>query len=252
MSHDVAPWSADEFERRLRALEVRYHIHHPYHLRMAEGSLSPAQIQGWVANRFYYQINIPRKDGAILANCPDREVRRKWIQRVLDHDGEGDDPGGIEAWTRLGEACGIPRDELNSLRRVLPGVRFAVDAYVNFARSAPWQEAVASSLTELFAPTIHKQRLAGWPTLYPWIAPEGLHYFQKRVSQAGRDVEHGLALTLSLFDTRAKQSRALEILQFKLDVLWTLLDAMWMAYVADMPPYFNCGPSSFETSPATT
>lgn len=236
------PWSVEEFERRLRAFDARYHIHHPFHVRMAEGSLDREQIQGWVLNRFYYQVSIPRKDAAVMANCPDREVRRRWIQRVLDHDGEGDDPGGIEAWTRLGEATGLLRDDLTSLRAVLPGVRFAVDAYVNFARSAPWQEAVASSLTELFAPTIHKQRLAGWPELYPWIAPEGLGYFQKRVSQAGRDVEHGLALTLRLFDTRAKQERALEILQFKLDVLWSMLDAMWMAYVEQKPPYFSCAP----------
>jgi pyrroloquinoline-quinone synthase len=235
-------WSAEEFERRLRAMDVRYHIHHPYHLRMAEGSLNREQIQGWVRNRFYYQVSIPRKDAAVMANCPDRELRRAWIQRVLDHDGQGDDPGGIEAWTRLGEACGIPRAELTDLRGVLPGVRFAVDAYVNFARSAPWEEAVASSLTELFAPTIHKQRLAGWPAHYPWIAPEGLSYFQKRVSQAGRDVEHGLAVTLARFDTRAKQDRVVEILQFKLDVLWTMLDAMWTAYVDEKPPYFNCRP----------
>jgi pyrroloquinoline-quinone synthase len=193
-----------------------------------------------VANRYYYQVNIPRKDGAILASCPDREVRKRWRQRIVDHDGDDQDPGGIEAWTRLGEACGIPREVLQSQREVLPGVRFAVDAYVNFARAAPWQEAVASSLTELFAPTIHKQRLAGWPTLYPWIAPEGLGYFQKRVSQAGRDVEHGLALTLGLFTTRAAQERALAVLQFKLDVLWSLLDALWMAHVAGMPPYFSC------------
>lgn len=238
----LSPWPAERFERELRALGARYHIHHPYHLRMSEGSLSPEQIRGWVLNRFYYQVNIPRKDAAVMANCPEREVRRRWIQRVLDHDGEGDDPGGIEAWTRLGEATGIARDELTSLRGVLPGVRFAVDAYVNFARSAPWQEAVASSLTELFAPAIHQQRLAGWPAHYPWIAPEGLRYFQQRVSQAGRDVEHGLALTLRLFDTRALQERALEVLQFKLDVLWSMLDAMWMAYVAEMPPYHSCGP----------
>lgn len=241
MSTDPRPaWSPAEFEQRLRALGARYHIHHPFHRRMAEGALERAQVQGWVTNRFYYQVQIPQKDAAILANCPDREVRRQWIQRLLDHDGAGDDPGGIEAWTRLGEACGIDREHLGSLRGVLPGVRFAVDAYVNFARRAPWEEAVASSLTELFAPAIHRQRLAGWPELYPWIAPEGLHYFRQRVSQAGRDVEHGLALTLRLFDTRARQHRALEVLQFKLDVLWTMLDAMWTAYIDGRPPYFNC------------
>jgi pyrroloquinoline-quinone synthase len=126
-----------------------------------------------------------------------------------------------------------------SLKHVLPGVKFAVDAYVNFARSASWQEAACSSLTEMFAPTIHKQRLAGWPDKYPWITPEGLAYFRKRVTQASRDVEHGLAITLDYFRTREQQERALEILQFKLDILWTMLDAMSAAYIENKPPYFN-------------
>lgn len=239
MNTTKQPWSREEFEARLREKEKFYHIHHPYHRLMAEGKLNKQQIQGWVLNRFYYQINIPRKDAAILANCPDQETRRLWIQRILDHDGAGDDPGGIEAWIQLGIACGLEREELTSLKRVLPGVRFAVDAYVNFARTATWQEAACSSLTELFAPTIHKQRLAGWPEKYPWIAPEGLAYFQKRVSQARRDVEHGLEITLSYFDSRQRQERALEILQFKLDILWTMLDAMYLAYLENKPPYYS-------------
>ncbi len=239
MNQSSTPWSPAEFEARLRARETFYHINHPYHLLMAEGKLTREQIQGWVANRFYYQVNIPVKDANILANCPDQATRKLWIQRIHDHDGVGDDAGGIEAWTRLGGAVGLPRDDLTSLRRVLPGVRFAVDAYVNFARNATWQEAACSSLTEMFAPTIHKQRLAGWPELYPWIEPEGLSYFRKRVSQANRDVEHGLAITLDHFTTRAQQERALGILQFKLDVLWTMLDAMYLAYIDNKPPYFN-------------
>ena len=237
--HTSPPLSRTKFEAQLRAKEIYYHINHPYHLLMAEGKLDKSQIQGWVANRYYYQVNIPVKDANILANCPDQATRKLWIQRVHDHDGLGDDPGGIEAWTRLGEAVGIPRDELTSLQQVLPGVRFAVDAYVNFARNASWQEAACSSLTEMFAPTIHKQRLAGWPDLYPWIEQEGLGYFRKRVTQANRDVEHGLAITLDYFDTRDRQERALNILQFKLDVLWTMLDAMYLAYIDKKPPYFN-------------
>ncbi len=234
------PWSREEFEAKLKEKGRLYHIHHPYHVMMAEGKLNEAQIRGWVLNRFYYQVMIPRKDAAIMANCPDRETRRQWIQRILDHDGHQDDPGGIEAWTQLGLACGLKRDDITSLQHVLPGVRFAVDAYFNFARTAPWQEGVCSSLTELFAPTIHKQRLAGWPELYPWIKPEGLTYFQKRVSQARRDVEHGLAFTLEYFSqSRQLQERALEILQFKLDILWTMLDAMYLAYVDNKPPYFS-------------
>ncbi|MGY6216311.1 pyrroloquinoline-quinone synthase PqqC [Methylolobus aquaticus] len=239
MTEDTRPWTREEFERRLRDKERFYHINHPYQVLMAEGKLNREQIQGWVANRFYYQVSIPRKDAAILANIPDREVRRKWLQRILDHDGYGEDEGGIEAWIRLGMACGMERDELTSLKHVLPGVRFAVDAYVNFARTATWQEAACSSLTELFAPRIHKQRLAGWPDLYPWIDQTGLAYFRKRVTQASRDVEHGLAITLDYFQTRAQQERALEILQFKLDILWTMLDAMHLAYIEQRPPYFN-------------
>lgn len=155
------------------------------------GGGSPEQIRGWVANRFYYQINIPLKDAAVMSNCPDRETRRCWVLRILDHDGYEDQPGGIEAWARLGDAVGLSRDELWSLKLVRPGVRFAVDAYVNFARRAPWQESVCSSLTEMFAPQIHKDRLATWPKHYKWIEPDDLHYFRSRVSLAQRDVEHG-------------------------------------------------------------
>jgi len=233
------PWSRSEFETKLREMERFYHIHHEFHVRMDAGQLDRDAIQGWVANRYYYQISIPRKDGAILANCPDREVRRQWIQRLLDHDGRGDDPGGIEAWLQLGEAVGLEREDLESERRVLPGVRFAVDAYVNFARRATWQEAISSSLTELFAPTIHQRRLDNWPTHYSWIRPEGYDYFRKRLGEARRDVQHGLQVTLDCFETRPQQQRALEILKFKLDVLWSMLDAMWLAYVEKRPPYSN-------------
>jgi pyrroloquinoline-quinone synthase len=223
-------WSREEFEEQLRAKGAGYHIHHPFNVRMHNGELSPDQIRGWVANRFYYQVCIPQKDAAILANCPDRETRRKWIERIHDHDGLGDNPGGIEAWTRLGIAVGIPREELWSLQHVTPGVRFACDAYVNFARQAPWQEAVCSSLTEMFAPKIHKDRLQTWPQHYPWIEADGLHYFRSRIPLATRDVEHGLQVTLDYFTTRRQQERALEILQFKLDVLWSMLDAIEKAY----------------------
>jgi pyrroloquinoline-quinone synthase len=218
-------WSREEFEAKLREKGKAYHIHHPFNVMLNTGAASREQIRGWVANRFYYQISIPIKDAAILSNCPDRAVRR-----ILDHDGYGDDPGGIDSWLRLAEAVGLKRDEVESLAHVIPGVRFAVDAYVNFARHAPWPEAVCSSLTELFAPEIHKQRLANWPDHYPWIDRAGLHYFQSRVSIARRDVEFGLAFTLDRFATRAQQERALEILQFKLDVLWQMNDAMALRY----------------------
>ena len=224
------PWTTEEFEARLRDKGHAYHIHHPFNIMLNSGAATPEQIRGWVGNRFYYQVNIPIKDAAILANCPDRAARRIWVQRILDHDGVGDDPGGIESWLRLAEAVGLARERVERLTDVLPGVRFAVDAYVNFARRAPWQEAACSSLTELFAPAIHRQRLAGWPEHYPWIDRAGLQYFQDRVSRARRDVEHGLAVTLEWFKTRAAQERALDILQFKLDVLWSMNDAMEQRY----------------------
>ncbi|HNG82190.1 MAG TPA: pyrroloquinoline-quinone synthase PqqC, partial [Burkholderiaceae bacterium] len=213
----MTAWTPAEFEARLRERGKAYHIHHPFNVMLNTGKATPEQVRGWVANRFLYQVAIPVKDAAILANCPDREVRRGWIQRILDHDGfeiSGPagtirDAGGIEAWLRLAEAVGLSREEVMDERHAIPAVRFAVDAYVNFARRVPWQEAVCSSLTELFAPEIHKQRLATWPEHYPWIEPEGLQYFRNRVSQARRDVEQGLAVTLEHFNTRALQQRAL-------------------------------------------
>lgn len=232
-------WTREEFEAQLREGGKSYHIHHPFNVMLNTGQATPEQIRGWVANRFYYQIAIPIKDAAVMANCPDREVRRGWAQRILDHDGfaygpmggeKTMDEGGIEAWIRLGLATGLQREEIVDLRHLLPSVRFAVDAYVNFARKAPWQEAVCSSLTELFAPAIHKQRLATWPEHYPWIESEGLQYFRNRTSQAPRDVEQGLAITLDHFRTRVQQERALAILKFKLDILWVMNDAMGQHY----------------------
>jgi len=227
------PWSASEFETLLRGKSTSYHIHHPFHVMMAQGKLNAAQLRGWVANRFYYQISIPLKDAAILSNCSDPEIRREWILRILDHDGfelNGiHDAGGIEAWIQLGHAVGLSRDDVTSLRFVAPASRFAVDAYVNFARQRPWQEAVASSLTELFAPHIHQQRITTWPEQYPWVDTAGLLYFKNRLTQARRDVAHGLKFTLEYFSqTRALQERALEILQFKLNVLWALADAIML------------------------
>ena len=237
VNNKILPMTREEFEAALRAKGQLYHSEHPYHKAMYEGQSTPEQIRGWVANRFYYQVAIPIKDAAIMANCNDPDVRRHWIQRIIDHDGEGEHEGGIEAWIALGEAVGLTREELLSQEYVLPGVRFAVDAYVNFARRACWQEAASSSLTELFAPQIHQSRLDSWPAHYPWIKPEGYAYFRKRLSEARRDVNHGLEITLDFYKTREQQERMLEILQFKLDVLWTMLDAMTLAYELNRPPF---------------
>ncbi|MCH4562480.1 MULTISPECIES: pyrroloquinoline-quinone synthase PqqC [Halomonas] len=235
----TAPLSPEAFRAALLAKGDYYHIHHPYQVDMAEGRATPEQIRGWVANRFYYQVMIPQKDAALLANCPDAATRRRWIQRLLDHDGHGDDAGGIEAWLALGEAVGLSREELWAQEHVLPGVRFAVDAYVNFVRRASWQEGAISSLTELFAPLAHQSRLDTWPGHYPWIDAAGYAYFRKRLKEARRDVEHGLEVALAVCTTVETQQRALEILQFKLDVLWSMLDAMTLAYQLDRAPYHS-------------
>ncbi len=223
----VEPSSRDEFVGRLRAvLERRYHHLHPFNQRMHRGELSREELQLWVANRFYYQINIPVKDALILANCPERAVRQQWIQRIIDHDGRPGEEGGIEAWLRLGEAMGVARTELVAQRRLLPGVRFAVDAYVQFCRSQPWLEAVAASLTEMFAPLIVKERLAAMLSHYRWVDPAGLKYFQNRLHQAPRDAEYALALVTERLRSPEEQARAVAALEFKCDVLWCLLDAV--------------------------
>ena len=240
MNEEKAPWTRAEFEARLRAKERYYHINHEFHVRMNEGGLDKEAVRGWVANRFYYQTTIPVKDAAIMANCPERDQRRKWVQRIIDHDGVTGEEGGIEAWLQLAQAVGLSREETLSYEHVLPGVRFAIDAYLNFARGATWQEAASSSLTELFAPKIHQKRLDNWPALYPWIDAAGYRYFRKRLTEARRDVQHGLDITLDYYTTRAGQEKALNILQFKLDILWTMLDCMWMAYIEKKPPFHNC------------
>ena len=234
-----APWTNEEFEQKLRAKEKFYHLNHEFHVLMHAGKLDRAAIQGWVANRFYYQIAIPVKDAAIMSNCWDRDVRREWIQRILDHDGRQGTEGGVEAWLQLGAAVGLTREELWAQKRLLPGVRFAIDAYVNFARHNPWEVAASSSLTELFAPAAHQARLDTWPQHYPWIEEQGYNYFRKRLSEARRDVAYGLRVTLDYYQTRQQQEQMLEVLQFKLDVLWTMLDCMWMAYIENKPPYHN-------------
>lgn len=231
------PWTDEEFEQNLKSLGRFYHIYHPFHIAMNNGECTQKQIQGWVANRFYYQINIPLKDAAVLANCPNREIRRLWVQRIIDHDGQNDEDGGIEAWLRLSEAVGLTREEVISQEHVLPGVRFAVDAYVNFVRHGTWQEAACSSLTEMFAPSIHQKRLDSWPEHYKWIDVSGYEYFRSRLSEARRDVQHGLKITLESFKSFESQKRAMSILQLKLDILWTMLDAMEMAYTHARPPY---------------
>ena len=222
-----ALWSEQEFVARIRAvLEAKYHDKHPFHIRMHQGELSVEELQSWILNRFYYQKNIPVKDALIVAKLPSREHRREWLKRIIDHDGRQGDEGGIEAWLRMGEAAGLNRGEMLDDRRILPGVRFAVDAYVNFCRLKPWPEAVASSLTELFAPDLVGKRIGVIEKHYPWVKPEGLEYFRARLTQAPRDAEHALRLVLQTGAIRQDQERAVDAVSFKCDVLWSLVDAV--------------------------
>ena len=225
-------WSPEEFTARLRAVgENSYHDQHPFHALMNDGRLDRPSLQGWVANRFYYQTQIPIKDAAILSNCPERDVRRVWIQRILDHDGTSGDEGGIEKWLCLGEAVGLSREEMLAQARLLPGVRYSVDAYVNFCRTKPWVEAIASSLTELFAPPLMTARLAAFEKHYPWVKPDGLRYFRGRLTQAPRDADFALRLVLERCRTREQQEQAVAALKFKCELLWAMLDAMHFAYI---------------------
>lgn len=211
---------------RLRAQGTRYHNLHPFHQRMDAGALTREELQRWVANRFYYQASIPLKDAAIMSNCPEVAIRREWIQRIIDHDGTAESDGGIESWLRLGEALGVSREKLASERGVLPGVRYAVDAYVNFARQRPWIEAVASSLTELFGPAAIRVRLAALERHYPWIDPAGLEYFRTRLVKAPRDADYALGLVVERCRTLDQQDAAVAALRFKTQVLWAQLDAI--------------------------
>jgi pyrroloquinoline-quinone synthase len=220
------PASPDDFTAELRSQGTRYHNLHPFHRRMDAGELTREELQRWVTNRFYYQKSIPLKDAAILSNCPEVAVRREWIQRIIDHDGRGDDPGGIESWLALGEALGVSRQVLASERRVLPAVRYAVDAYVNFARRRPWIESVASSLTELFGPSAIRVRLQALERHYPWIDPAGLEYFRTRLVKAPRDAQYALDLVVARCVTREQQEAAVAALRFKTELLWAQLDAI--------------------------
>jgi pyrroloquinoline-quinone synthase len=197
------PLPRDEFVAWLRSEAApRYHDKHPFHHAMHAGRLTRAQLQAWVANRFYYQTRIPVKDALIVAKSEDPAFRRAWLRRIRDHDGDAEGEGGIELWLRLGAAVGIPRDELRSHRHVLPGVRFACDGYVDLVRSRSLVEAVASSLTEMFSPDLMSTRIAAWEKHYPFVDAEALGYFRSRVPRAARDGEEALAFIVREATTR--------------------------------------------------
>ncbi len=220
-------WTREEFISELMKVGAeRYHDKHPFNVRMNEGRLSVAELQAWVANRFYYQINIPIKDAIILSKLPSSAERRVWIRRIIIHDGTADGEGGIESWIRLGEAVMLTREQLQSGFLLVPGVRFAVDGYVNYCRLQPWLLCVASSLTEMFAADAMAERIACLKKHSAWIKPGGLEYFERRLQQAPKDVDDALNLVLEHATTRVLQEEVVAAVRFKCDVLWCMLDAL--------------------------
>lgn len=209
----------------------RYHDHHRYHVLMHEGKLTRVQLQQWVLNRYYYQTRIPIKDAIILSKSDDPAFRRLWIRRIQDHDGTAEGEGGLAMWLRLAEGVGLDRDEVRSCRSVLPGVRFACDAYVELVRDRSLLEAVASSLTEFFAPDLMSRRILAWEQHYSWVKPETLAYFRSRVPRARRDSEEAIDVVVAGAVTYALQARCVAALIRKTEILWHLLDATYAAYV---------------------
>jgi pyrroloquinoline-quinone synthase len=228
----VSMTSGDDLELRLRAVGAEcYHDKHPFHAMLHGGRLSRAQVQAWALNRYCYQAAIPRKDATLLGRLEDRELRRVWVRRILDHDGFEGDPGGIERWLKLTDGLGLDRHYVMSMRGALPAVRFAVEAYVRFVGEHSPLEAIASSLTELFAPAIHKERIDGMLANYDFIDAEVMGYFRTRLSQAPRDVAFALDYVKREARTPELQRLAVDALRFKCDVLWAQLDALHHAYV---------------------
>jgi coenzyme PQQ biosynthesis protein C len=229
----------EELEAALRAIgSARYHDRHPFHALLHGGKLNRGQVQAWALNRYYYQSIIPLKDAAMLSRMIDQETRRAWRQRIIDHDGEETYGGGIERWLRLTDTLGFNRDYVTSGEGLLPGTRFAVEAYLHFVRERSLLEAIASSLTELFAPTIITERVAGMLAGYDFISRDALSYFDKRLSQAPRDANFAIEYVKREARLPHQQQAVLRALEFKCDVLWAQLDALHHAYVAPghVPP----------------
>lgn len=229
---DTAPLGREEFLAWLRREGApRYHDHHRYHVLMHEGKLTRLQLQQWVLNRYYYQTRIPIKDAIIVSKAEDPAFRRMWIRRIQDHDGQADGEGGLALWLRLAEGVGLDRDEVASCRSVLPGVRFACDAYVALVRDRSLVEAVASSLTEFFAPDLMSRRIQAWERHYPWVSTETLGYFRARVPRARQDSGEAIDFVVRHATTRDLQARCVAALIRKTEILWHLLDAVYGAYV---------------------
>jgi pyrroloquinoline-quinone synthase len=232
-SVSTQPMTGEELTSALRALSHRYWGTHPFHRRMHDGELTEPELRLWAANRWYYQSMLPQKDAAIISNCPIPEIRREWLPRIVYHDGTSDGDAGRERWLRLCEAVGLTRAEVIDERHVVPGVRFAVDAYVTFARTRPWLEAIASSLTEMFAGHLMRQRVVDMLANYPWIRKDDLAYFTNRIDAVSGEGKSTLDIVVRHATTRAQQDAAIAALSFKCDVLWSMLDAIERAAVKE-------------------
>ncbi|MCW8086967.1 pyrroloquinoline-quinone synthase PqqC [Sabulicella glaciei] len=235
------------FEGALRAIGAeRYHVHHPFHHLLHDGKLSKGQVQAWALNRYCYQAHIPMKDASLLARLPTPELRREWRRRLVDHDGDGVAPGGVERWLALTDGLGLDRDYVASMEGILPATRFAVEAYVRFVRERSVLEAVASSLTEMFSTDIIRTRVSGMLANYSFVSEETLAYFKPRLTQAPADVAFALDYVKREARTREQQEQCLAALRFKCDLLWAQLDALHFAYVEPaLPP-----PGAFRIPPS--
>lgn len=232
-----APWSREAFVEQLRSEGAsRYHDHHSFHVRMHEGKLGRAELQAWVLNRYYYQTRIPIKDAIIVSKSEDPAFRRAWIRRIHDHDGEREGEGGLALWLRLAAGVGLPVDDVRALKGVLPGVRFACDAYVELVRERSLVEAVASSLTEFFAPDLMSRRIVAWEQHYPWVDRSTIEYFRSRVPRARRDSEEAIEFVVAHATTRELQERSVAALIRKTEILWHLLDCVDAACHRDSRP----------------
>ncbi|HEY3066209.1 MAG TPA: pyrroloquinoline-quinone synthase PqqC [Methylomirabilota bacterium] len=226
------PLSREEFVERIRREGARrYHDAHRYHVLMHDGKLTQPQLQQWVLNRYYYQTRIPIKDALILSKSDDPAFRRMWIRRIRDHDGDEEGEGGLELWLRLAVGVGLDRDEVASCRSVLPGVRFACDGYVELVRERSLVEAVASSLTEFFAPDLMVKRIEAWERHYPWVGKDMLDYFRSRPPRARRDSQEAIDFVVTHATSLALQERCVDALIRKTEVLWHLLDCVYAAYI---------------------
>ncbi len=245
IGYDTAAWgdapllTKDDFEAAIRAVGVeRYHDKHPFHKLLHGGQMNKDQVAAWALNRYCYQEAVPRKDAAFMSRVHDRELRREWIHRNHDHDGLGEEQGGIERWLVLTDALGLSREYVTSRRGALPATKYAVEAYVRFVVEEPLVVAVASSLTELFAPSIHRERIAGMLEHYNFVNDHVMAYFKRRLTQAPRDSEFALKYVRDNCFSRAEQEACIGAVRFKCDVLWAQLDTLHLAYVSPgvIPP----------------